>query len=300
MLFESERRCETFVDGDLFWVDPREEEGECYWPERYPDQAVREAMDMGPFAFSGQYQQRPEPRGGGILKREFWRPWEKKEFPECDFVLASLDPAFTAKQENDPAGFTIWGGFLTEDGFRAAILLHAFRKKLEFCGPDPKPLPGETYREWKIRTQAQWGLVEHVHDACKRFSVDHLIIENKASGLSVIQTLAKLFTGARYSIQAYDPKALDKVARMIRVQAEFSGGQIYAPFEDGEPKEFAGMVIDECAICPRGRYDDLTDSTTAGVYWLRTQGFLERREEQFLRKEDAAKDWKQKPPLYRI
>lgn len=283
------------------WSDPRTEDGELAWPSRFPRHIVDELKEtMGPYAVAGQFQQSPEPRGGGILKREFWQEWNEKKYPECDFVLASLDPAFTSKEENDPAGFTIWGTFLTQDGHRAALLLYAFRKRLEFCGSDPKPLPGETYAAWKIRTQHQWGLVEHVHDACRRYSVDHLIIENKASGLSVIQTMGKLFQGARYSIQAFDPKLLDKTARMIRVQAEFSGGQIYAPFDDGMPKEWASMVIDECAGSANRKTWDLTDSTTQAVYWLRSQGFLERREEQFTRLEDAAKVYKKPKPLYPV
>jgi hypothetical protein len=289
------------VPTSIGWVDPREEDGELAWPERFPRDVVDELKDtMGPYAVAGQFQQSPEPRGGGILRREYWQPWEEKDYPECDFVLASLDPAFTSKEENDPSGFTIWGTFLTKTGFRAAILLHAFRKRLEIRGPDIPRYPGETDKEYRFRCQDQWGLVETVHDACRRFKADHLIIENKASGLSVIQTMARLFVGARYTIQAFDPKNLDKTARMIRVQPEFSGGQIYAPFEDGSPKAWAGMVIDECGGSSRRRYFDLTDSTTQAIYWLRTQGFLERREEQFLRKEDAMRDYKQRPPLYSI
>ena len=283
------------------WVDPRKEDGELAWPERFPRDVVDELKDtMGPYAVAGQFQQSPEPRGGGILKREYWQAWEKKSYPQCDFVLASLDPAFTQKETRDPSGFTIWGSFLTEEGLRAAILLYAFRKRLEIMGPDMPRHQGETDKEYRLRCQGDWGLVETVHDACKRFSVDHLIVENKASGLSIIQAMAKLFTGARYSIQAFDPKNLDKTARMIRVQPEFSGGQIYAPFEDGYPKSWAGMVIDECAGSANRRYWDLTDSTTQAIWWLRTQGFLERREEQFTRLEDAARQYKKPPALYPV
>ena len=283
------------------WTDPRTEDGELAWEARFPRHVVDELKEtMGPYAVAGQFQQSPEPRGGGILKREYWRAWEKPKFPDCDFVLASLDPAFTTKEENDPSGFTIWGCFLTDDGCRAAILLHAFRKRLEIIGPDIPRRQGETDKEYRLRTQHDWGLVETVHDACKRFGVDHLVIENKASGLSVIQAMSKLFNRARYTIQAFDPKNLDKTARMIRVQPEFSGGQIYAPFEDGYPKAEAEMVIDECAVAPRGRYMDLCDSTTQAIWWLRSQGFLERRDEQFLRQEDIAKQYKRPAPLYPI
>lgn len=298
LLFEADRRCKTAIG----WCDPRTEDGENYWPDRYPPEAVQQAMDTGDFAFASQYQMRPEPRGGGILKREYWRDWNpepdprtgRRAFPQCDFVVASLDPAFTSKEENDPAGFTIWGAFQAPDGTRGAILLDAFREKLDIIGPHQERYSGETDEDYRARTSDQWGLVETVADRCKRFSVDVLLVENKASGLSVIQAMEKLFVRRRYQIQAVDPKRLDKMARVIRVQPEFSGGYVYAPAS----KDWAQMVINECAIFPRGRHDDLVDSTTQALYWLRTNGFLERREEQFLSKEEAMKKYKTAPALY--
>jgi hypothetical protein len=319
-LFEEGRVCETYVKGKLFWKDPRETEGECFWPERYPPSAIAEEEAKGPFYFAGQFLQRPEPRGGGILKREYWREWTEPEFPVCDLVIASLDPAYTAKDENDPSGFTVWGTFLTKEGTRAVVLLHAFRKKLEICGPDIPRLQGETYAQYVRRAQPEWGLVENVHHLCKKYNVEHLLIENKASGLSVVQMMTKLFIGKRYSVSVVDPRKLDKVARMIQVQPEFAAGMVYAPYaqpkkpynpeRDGDRHEwvldnstftsFASMVIDECAVAPRGRYDDLVDSTCHALHYLRSQGFLERREEQFVRNRDAGMQYKQVPPLYQV
>lgn len=300
LLSEEGRRCET----ELGWIDPREEPDECYWPERYPDEAIRMAMDQGPFVFAGQYQQRPEPRGGGILKREYWRHWspapdpvtKRRNFPVCDFVLASLDPAFTAKEENDPAGFTVWGTFLTDEGDRAVCLLYAWRKRLELCGPDQMRWPGETDEDYRERCSPQWGLVETVHDACARYRADVLLVENKASGHSVVQAMARLFPRHKYTIELHDPMKLDKMARVIRVQPEFSGGYVWAPLD----RSWASMVVDECAMFPRGRYDDLTDSVTQAVYWLRKCGFLERRQEQFMAKEDAAQHRKRPAAIYPI
>jgi phage terminase large subunit-like protein len=107
--------------------------------------------------------------------------------------------------------------------------------------------------------------------------------------------LEKLFVNRKYVISIADPKKLDKVARMIRVQPEFAAGMIWAP-----DKSWANMVIDECAVAPRGRYDDLVDSTTQALYYLRSQGFLERREEQFVRNQNAGMQYKQVPPLYQV
>lgn len=285
------------IPTSIGWVDPRTEEGELAWPNRFSRRVVDELKStMGIYATAGQFQQSPEPRGGGILKRDYWQEWTEREFPECDYILASLDPAFTAKDTNDPSGFTVWGTFLTKDGERAAILLHAFRKWLELRGPDIPRWPGEPLADYRARTSEQWGLVETVHDLCVRFNVDQLIVEAKASGHSVVQTMAKLCHNARYGIGLVDPRNLDKTARMIRVQPEFCAGMIWAPMS----KSWASMVVDECAVCPNGRFDDLTDSTTQAIYHLRTQGFLEHREEQFTRKRDAMSQYKKPAPLYAV
>lgn len=292
-LYEEGRHCTTSIG----WSDPRSQIDESFWPERFPNEVLDAlSLEIGEFGFAGQYCQRPEPRGGGILKREYWQHWGEKKFPELDFVLASLDPAFTSKQENDPSGFTVWGAFLTDTGHRALILLHAFRKRLELCGPDTTKHFTETYKDFKRRTEHKWGLVENIHDCCLRFHVDHLIVESKGPGHSVVQAMARLFPNPSYTVQLIDPKRLDKTARAIRVQPEFSAGQVWAPTD----RAWADMVISECAVAPRGRTDDLFDSTSMAVFWLRSNGFLERREEQFTKREEALKKYKSPSPLYPI
>jgi predicted phage terminase large subunit-like protein len=160
--------------------------------------------------------------------------------------------------------------------------------------------PGERYKDYRRRTKHLWGLVETVHDACFRFGVNELLVENKASGLSLIQTVERLFPRRRYQIHKVDPQKLDKVARMHRVEGEFARGQIYVPYKDGEPLAWAEMVVHECATAPRGRYDDLLDSTTYAIFHLRSIGQLEHRDEMFLRKEDMGRNYKALPPLYNI
>lgn len=54
--------------------DPRTEEGELYFPARFPRAAVeRDKRTMGSYAVAGQFQQRPGPRGGGLFKRHWFK-----------------------------------------------------------------------------------------------------------------------------------------------------------------------------------------------------------------------------------
>lgn len=69
MRFEEERRCATSIG----WTDPRIEEDELMFPERFPESEVQ-ALEktLGQYATAGQLQQRPAPRGGGMFKREWF------------------------------------------------------------------------------------------------------------------------------------------------------------------------------------------------------------------------------------
>lgn len=65
MRFEADRRCTTSIG----WTDPRMQEGELMFPERFGEAQVRELEDvLGDYGAAGQLQQRPAPRGGGIIK----------------------------------------------------------------------------------------------------------------------------------------------------------------------------------------------------------------------------------------
>jgi predicted phage terminase large subunit-like protein len=66
MEFEPERACSTGIG----FTDPRTEDGELLFPERFPAEVVeRDKVPMGSYAVAGQFQQRPAPRSGGMFQR---------------------------------------------------------------------------------------------------------------------------------------------------------------------------------------------------------------------------------------
>ena len=66
----------------LGFSDPRTKEGELLWPERIDDRTLSTLeRSLGSYAAAGQLQQRPAPKGGGILKASWWVPWEKEDLP---------------------------------------------------------------------------------------------------------------------------------------------------------------------------------------------------------------------------
>lgn len=67
MEFEPDRRCTTSIG----FSDPRTEDGELLFPERFPAEVFeRDKKAMGSMAVAGQFQQRPAPRSGGFFRWE--------------------------------------------------------------------------------------------------------------------------------------------------------------------------------------------------------------------------------------
>lgn len=106
MEFEAERvaadgrrtggACRTYVKGELFFEDPRTEEGELLFPERFPRLEVeRVKRAKGEYAYAGQYQQRPTPRDGGLFKREWFSDKIRRMAPEGTRWVRHWDLAAT-------------------------------------------------------------------------------------------------------------------------------------------------------------------------------------------------------------
>lgn len=303
MEFDETRRCTT----SLGWSDPREKEGELLFESRFPRNVVeRDKAVMGPWAVAGQFQQSPSPRGGGIIKREWWCLYDDEmaqsqgissanKYPVMDYIVASLDPAYTEKKENDPSALTVWGvwqrggqsarrilgrnGDVADilddrDTIPSLMLMTAWEKRLPIHGPDVERMPGETDSQFRIRQRESMGLVEWVIETCNRFNVDTLLIESKANGISVAQEIKRLNRTNTWGVELINPGSLDKVARAYAIQPIFSNGTVYAPDRD-----WADKVITQSENFPKVAHDDLVDSMTQALKFLRERNLIRRPEE---------------------
>lgn len=318
MEYDSSRYPVGYTGTSIGWLDWRKEDGELAWPERFPGWAVQELeRDKGPYAFASQYQQSPEPRGGSIIKRDFWQQWDKDFYPNCEYILASLDTAYTAKESNDPSALTIWGVFREEQQQPATMVPRDWGH-----GGAPPALVEEVARankgakvmllySWRKRLEFN-DLVQTVIDTCTRdkrevsgprFRVDRLIIEAKASGTSVAQELRRLVGfGGEFGVELIKLKGTqDKYARLQSVQHIFAEGMVYAPVNsDGGFRGFAADVIDECAVFPYGSHDDLADTTSMAMRYLRDNGFMVRGVEKELEETQELMYHGRELPLYPV
>lgn len=257
-------------------VELEDREGALLWEERFGEREVTILeKQMGPWTAAGQLQQRPEPKGGGIIKREWWQPWDSSIYPNMDTIIATLDTAYTTKTENDPSAMTVWGIFssdVTVQNSAHAGSRHGERITMarEYTETQPRAM---LMYAWQGRYELH-DLVEKVGKTCRDFKVDTLLIENKAAGFSVAQEIRRLFGGEKFGVQMFDPKSQDKLARLYSVQHLFAEGLVYAPF-----RSWAEMVITQVGQFPKGKHDDLVDTVSMAMRYLRETGMLLRSPE---------------------
>ena len=225
----------TPTRSSLGFTDPRTAEGELLWPERFGEKEMSTLeRSLGSYAAAGQLQQRPSPKGGGILKASWWVPWEKEDMPEVSYVIQSWDTAFETKESSSYSARTTWGVF-KKDGCDCLIVLEAWWDKVSY--PELRKLAQEAYDDWQP---------------------DAVLIEKKASGQSLLQDLRM----AGVPVLAYSPDR-DKEARAHAASALLEDGRIYYPSN----RKWAKDLISIAAAFPTHPNDDVVDTMTQA--WLR-------------------------------
>jgi len=220
--------------------------GNSLWPEFWSiDELTALKEELPSFKWNAQYQQKPTGDEGAIVKREWWRRWEKERPPRCEFIIQSWDTAFTKSQRADYSACTTWGVFYLNENESDVhiILLDSWKDKVEF--PDLKVAAKQFYDEWEP-------------DSC--------IIEAKAAGTPLILELRRMGV----MVQDFTPtRGNDKFVRLNSVTDLFSSGKVWAP-----ETRWADEVIEEFARFPNAEHDDLVDSGVQALIRFRQGGFL--------------------------
>ena len=218
---------------------------EALWPDFWPVEellAKKAALDVR--YWNAQYMQKPTSEEGALIKREWWKIWDREDPPQCDFIIMSLDAAQETNNRSDYNALTTWGVFYNEEtNNHAIILLNSIKRRMEY--PDLKKMALEEYKEWEP---------------------DAFMVEKKSNGSPLYQEFRRM----GIPCQEFTPgKGQDKIARVNAVSDLFASGIVYAP-----DRRWAKEVIEECNDFPSGANDDLVDSTTLALLRFRQGGFL--------------------------
>lgn len=227
--YEKKFHCSTSIG----FNDPRKKAGELLWPERFDQSEVNKLkVRLGSYNYSAQYQQRPAPSEGGIIKRHWFQYFKQRPqdlVDEMDIVYQSWDMAFKDLDESDFVCGGVWG-IKGADRYR----LDEIHARLSFT---------ETKKAVKSLT-SKWPQTKAVY------------VEDKANGTAILDDLKSSISG----MIAFEPEG-SKESRAYSVTPEIEAGNVYLPASATWLDEY----LEELAQFNKGAHDDRVDETSQAL-----------------------------------
>jgi predicted phage terminase large subunit-like protein len=210
--------------------------GEALWPSRFPIEVLEaKRAEVGSKVFQLLYQGDVAASAGRIFRRDWMRTYTT--LPErFDRKIQAWDSAYKTTEAADYSVCSTWG--VSDKGI---YLLHVLREKLEFP-----------------------NLLRAMKDLAEAWHPDEIIVEDRASGQSAVQSLQQSTT---YPVIPIRPDR-DKESRALAAAAYFEAGRVFFPA--GAP--WLADFQDELASFPNASlHDDGVDSTTLALNRLKSK-----------------------------
>ena len=224
------QREETFFLGDGRTYT--RQQGELLHPAQEPAHVLAELKrEMGPIAFSAQYQQSPIPAGGTIIKRKWLTPYDHVDRQPGDRIVLSWDIALSEAETGDYSACVVL--LIRGEVFYVLEVVHG---RFPFD-----------------------ALKRKVIEVKQRYGSSTLLIEDSPISRGLIQSLRE----KSINVTPYKPET-DKRARLIAQCDLFAGGSVRLPQRGG----WLAAFIAELLAFP-GRHDDQVDALAQGLAWGR-------------------------------
>ena len=196
------------------------------WPERYPTSVLVEKKQvLGSYWFSALYQQRPQPPGGGLLKKEWIRYYDT--LPDDLVMYTGWDLAISTKESADYTASCTVG---VDQGNGDVYVLGWTRDRLDF--------PSQ---------------VRKVGEQANLYGPALIGLESTAYQAALFQQLKESTTLPIKEVKPFR----DKVTRIQTAFVAFENGKVFLPREHPVLDAF----LEEYVYFPTGRWDDLLDCT---------------------------------------
>ena len=215
-----------------------------------------------------------DPEESGIIRRSWLKLWPRdKKLPEFEYIIMSLDTAFSEQtidrktKDPDYTACSVWGLFRHEKK-PAFLLLDCWQDRLGM--PD---LIERVKKEFAVRyggEDLKPVIAPKIGPRNSQLigkSPDMLLIEDKGSGISLRQMLAREDVLA----YPYNPGRADKLQRLHMVSHLFASGYVWVVESEkrpGQPKTWADPLISQlCSFHGEGsiKHDDFVDSCTQAL-----------------------------------
>ncbi len=211
--------------------------GTALHPEREPLPVLETIKEtIGTFNFSAQYQQRPVPEEGNLVKWAWFQMYDTPPvFEPSDRIVQSWDTANKTTELSDYSVCTTW----QVKGSRY-YLVDLFRARLDYP-----------------------GLKHAVIAQARQYPVHTLLMEDTALGTALIQEF-------RYHTQAGVPSPIgvtpkgEKAMRLATQSAVIEAGRVFLP----RRANWLDAFRSELMAFPASRHDDQVDSLSQFLTWI--------------------------------
>lgn len=184
---------------------------------------------IGEYFFASQYQQKPKRSKGLIKKSQILFYNEDVASIMQSGIFLSIDCAFKTGENNDFTAITLWA-----TNKSTVILCDVISIKMELQ---------------KIQAT--------IDSIIKKYSVLQIIIEDKASGISLIQALKKKYFSKIVAINVTNNKEI----RFCSALPYLESGQVMFA------KNINEIAIRQILEFPNGKHDDIVDSISQFINW---------------------------------
>ena len=240
-------RIPLVAEEDETWTFPisgrivHRKSGDILMPERFTPEVVEQQRSRR-LVFAGQYQQRPAPLEGNLIKRSEVRYYggidprtgqPDEKLPDTfDRKIISVDCAFKDLATSDYVAVIVIG----VKG-RKRYILNVVNQHLDAAATE-----AEIRRQ---RDTHRW--------------VNAILVEDKANGPAVVQRLKINLTG----VVEINPQG-GKVARMFAAAAEWQAGDWFVDRNAAWSEPFIEQII----MFPNAGHDDMADAMSQASAWL--------------------------------
>lgn len=208
------------------------EPGEVLWPSRFPLEATRSVRETQPHVWFPLYQQTPTAADGSLYSLAMFDDqcrYDYDALPEFTRVCQFVDSSFSDDVAADYSVIATWGQTVN-----ALYLLDIWRERVQY--PDLLTAIVDQYAKWEA------------------FDPE-VIIENKASGQSAIQSIRR---GTMIPVSEYEPGRASKFSRAQDATRFFRAGRHRLP----RAAVWVAAWVQEHIRFPAGENDDQVDTTS--------------------------------------
>lgn len=219
--------------------------GNALYPAMHPIDVLRKMEAANPYVFAAQYQQNPQPAGGGLFKPEWF--YILDEEPKLLATFITADTAETSKEHNDASVFSLFGLYKIENTDDYALhWMDCVEIRVE-----PKDLEVE--------------FMEFYFKACKHPVKPRLaIIEKKSTGVTLISVLDKI-RGLKIHALDRNSASGSKTDRFIVMQP-YVAGKLISFSKNARHKDFVIEHMRKITANNSHRFDDICDTLETAIY----------------------------------